>query len=57
MTLLQPSHPLCWQGLPAASVSLGDQQYPKGLHLPRQKRACGVVEELLLSQQYQAPHM
>ena len=34
MTLLQPSHPLCWQGLPAASISPGGQRYPKGLHLP-----------------------
>ena len=57
MTLLQPSHPLCWQGLPAASVSPGGQRYPKGLHLPRLRRACGAVEELLLNQQYQAPHM
>ena len=53
MTLLQPSHPLCWWGLPAAFVSPGGQRCPKGLNLPRQKSACKVMEELLLSQQYQ----
>ena len=42
--------------LPAASVSPGGQRHPKGLNLPRQKRACKVTEELLLSQQCQAPH-
>ena len=41
----------------ASSVCLpGSQQCPKGLNLPRQKRACKVVEEPLLSQQYRAPH-
>ena len=33
---------LHWQGLPATSVSPGGQRCPKGLHLPRQKRACKV---------------
>ena len=56
MTLLQPSRPLCYQGSSAAFVSLGGQRYPKGLHLPRWKRACGVAAELLLGQMYQAPH-
>ena len=41
----------------ASSICLtGRPAVPKGLSLPRQKRACKVVEELLLSQQYQAPH-
>ena len=48
--------PLCYQGSSAAFVSLGGQRYPKGLLLPRWKRACGVVAELLLGQMYQAPH-
>ena len=56
MTLIQPSRPLCYEGSSAASASLGGQRYPKGLHLSRQKRACGVVAELLLGQMYQAPH-
>ena len=56
MTLLQPSCPLCYQGSSAAFISLGGQRYPKGLHLPRQKRACGVMVELLLGQMYPAPH-
>ena len=56
MTLLQPSRPLCDQGSSAASALLGGQRYPKGLHLPRWKRACGVMAELLLGQMYQAPH-
>ena len=56
VTLLQPQHPLCYQGSSAASASLGGQRYPKGLHLPRWKRACGVMVELLLGQMYQAPH-
>ena len=42
MTLLQPSHPLCYQGSSAVFVSLGGQRYPEGLLLPRWKRACGV---------------
>ena len=42
----------------ASSVCLtGRPAVPKGPASPRQKRACRVVEELLLSQQYQAPHM
>ena len=43
----------------ASSVHLtgGGQRCPKGLNLPKQKRACKVAEELPLSQQYQAPHM
>ena len=53
MTLLQPSCPLCYQGSSAASASLGGQRYPKGLHLPRWKRASGVMVELLLGQMYQ----
>ena len=56
MTLLQPSHPLCYQGSSAVFISLGGQRYPKGLLLPRQKRACGVAAKLLLGQTYQAPH-
>ena len=41
----------------ASSVHLtGGQRCPKGLNLPRQKKACKVMEELLLSHQYQAPH-
>ena len=56
LTLLQPSCPLCYQGSSAVSALLGGQRYPKGLHLPRQKRAYGVVVELLLGQMYQAPH-
>ena len=56
MTLLQPSHPLCYQGSSAVFISLGGQRYPKGLLLPRWKRACGVAEKLLLGQMYQAPH-
>ena len=56
MTLLQPSHPLCYQGLSAVFVLLGGQRYPKGLLLPRWKRACGVAAELPLGQMYQAPH-
>ena len=56
MTLLQPSHPLCYQGLSAVFIPLGGQRYPKGLLLPRWKRACGVAAELLLGQMYQAPH-
>ena len=56
MTLLQPSCPLCYQGSSAVSASLGGQRYPKSLHLPRWKRACGVVAELLLGQMHQAPH-
>ena len=43
-------------GLVSSVHLAGGQRYPKGLHLPRWKRACGVVEELLLSQMYQAPH-
>ena len=35
MTLLQPSHPLCWQGLPAASVSSGRPVVPKGPASPK----------------------
>ena len=35
MTLLQPSHPLCWQGLPAASVSSGRPAVPKGPAYPK----------------------
>ena len=56
ITLLQPSHPLCYQGSSAVFVSLGGQRYPKGLLLPRWKRACGVTAELPLGQMYQAPH-
>ena len=56
MTSLQPLHPLCWRGLPATSVSLGGHRCPRSLNLPRQERACKVTDELLLSQQYQAPH-
>ena len=56
MTLLQPSHPLCYQGSSAVFVSLGGQRYPEGLLLPRQKRACGVPVELPLGQMHQAPH-
>ena len=55
-TLLQPSHPLCYQGSSAVFGSLGDQRYPKGLPLLRQKRACGVTAELPLGQMHQAPH-
>ena len=56
MTLLQPSHPLCYQGSSAVFISLGGQRYSKGLLLPRQKRACGVAAKLPLGQMYQAPH-
>ena len=56
MTLLQPSHPLCYEGLSAVFVSLGGQRYPEGLLLQRLKRACGVAAELPLGQMYQAPH-
>ena len=56
MTLLQPSHPLCYQGSSAVFGSLGGQRYPEGLLLPRWKRACGVPAELLLGQMHQAPH-
>ena len=56
MTLLQPSHPLCYQGSSAVFISLGDQRYPEGLLLRRWKRACGVTAELQLGQMYQAPH-
>ena len=55
-TLLQPSHPLCYQGSSAVFISLGGQRWPKGLFLPRRKRACGVAAEFLLGQMYQAPH-
>ena len=41
MTLLQPSHPLCYQGSSAAFVLPGGQRYPKGLHLPRQEGLWG----------------
>ena len=43
-------------GLVSSIRLAGGQWYPKGLHLPRWKRACGVVEQLLLGQMYQAPH-
>ena len=56
MTSLQPSHPLCYQGSSAVFIPLGGQRYPKGLLLPRWKRACGVAAKLLLGQMYQAPH-
>ena len=56
MTLLQPSHPLCYQDSSAVFVLLGGQRYPKGLLLPRWNRACGVTVGLLLGQMYQAPH-
>ena len=56
MTLLQPSHPLCYQGLSAIFISLGGQRYPEDLTLPRQKRASGVAAELLPGQMHQAPH-
>ena len=56
MTLLQPSHPLCYQGSSAVFIFLGGQRYPEGLLLPRWKRACGVPAELLLGQMHQAPH-
>ena len=56
MTLLQPSHPLCYQGSSAVFVSLGGQRYPEGLLLPRWKRACGVPAELPWGQMHQAPH-
>ena len=56
MTLLQPSHPLCYQGSSAIFVSLGGQRYPADLPLPRWKRACGVTAELPLGQMHQAPH-
>ena len=55
MTLLQPSHLLCYQGSSAVFGSLGGQRYPEGLLLPRWKRACGVPAELL-GQMHQAPH-
>ena len=56
MTLLQPSHPLCYQGLSAVFVSLGGQRYPEGLPLLGWKRACGVTVELPLGQMHQVPH-
>ena len=56
MTLLQPSHPLCYQDSSAVFVSLGGQRFPKGLLLPRWKRACGIAAEFPLGQMYQAPH-
>ena len=56
MTLLQPSHPICYQGSSAVFVSLGGQRYPEGPLLPRWKRACGVTAALLVGQMYQAPH-
>ena len=56
MTLLQPSHPLCYQGSSAVFISLGGQRYPEGLLLPRWKRAFGVPAELLLGQMHQAPY-
>ena len=41
----------------ASSIHLpGRPAVPKGPESPRQKRACKVTKELLLSQQYQAPH-
>ena len=43
-------------GLISSIRLTGGPKVPKGLHLPRWKRACGVMEELLLSQMYQAPH-
>ena len=43
-------------GLISSIRLTGGQRYPKGLHLPRWKRACGVAAELLLGQMYQAPH-
>ena len=55
-TLLQPSHPLCYQGSSAVFILLGGQRFPKGLLLPRWKRACGVAAEFPLDQVYQAPH-
>ena len=56
MTLLQPSHPLCYQGSSAVFGSLGGQRYPEGLLLPRQYRACGVPAELPLGQMHQVLH-
>ena len=56
MTLLQPSHPPCYQGSSAVFISLGGQRYPEGLLLPRWKRACGVPVELPMGQMHQAPH-
>ena len=56
MTLLQLSHPLCYQGSSAVFGSSGDQRYPEGLLLPRWKRACGVPAELPLGQMHQVPH-
>ena len=56
MTLLQPSHPLCYQGSSAIFVSWGGQRYPEDLPLPRRKRACGVAAELPLGQMHQASH-
>ena len=56
MTLLQPSHLLCYQGSSAIFVSLGGQRYPEDLPLPRRKRACGVTAELPLGQMHQTPH-
>ena len=56
MTLLQPSHPLCYQGSSAVFVFLGGQRYPEGLPFQRQKRACEVPAELPLGQMHQAPH-
>ena len=43
-------------GIASSICSPGGQRCPKGLNLPKQTRACKVTEELLLSQQYQAPH-
>ena len=56
MTLLQPSHPLCYWGSSALLGSLGGQRYPEGLLLPRWKMVRGVPVELPLGQMYQAPH-
>ena len=56
MTLLQPSHPLCYQGSSAVFVSLGGQRYPEGLPLARWKRACGVPAELPLGEMHPASH-
>ena len=56
MTLLQPSHSLCYQGSSAVFGSLGGQRCPDGLLLPRWKRACQVPVELLLGQMHQAPY-
>ena len=56
MTLLQPAHPLCYQGSSAVFGSLGGQRYPEGRLLSRWKRACGVPAELPLGHMHQAPH-